>query len=158
MFYRCLSRVEQLHIIEAFTFELGKCYEQAIKERELDTEPGPVDGRKVGIVADPGSDLAGVARLIKAITVAGAVPLLTAPVGGKLKSGRRTEIVERTLLTARSVEFDAVVIAAGTPPIRDIKLMTLLQEAFRHCKPVAAWGDGVASWSRPASPLTILGY
>ena len=35
MFYRSLSRVEQLHVIEAFTFELGKCYEQAIKEREL---------------------------------------------------------------------------------------------------------------------------
>jgi catalase len=35
MFYRSLSYVEQVHIIEAFTFELGKCYEQAIKEREL---------------------------------------------------------------------------------------------------------------------------
>jgi catalase len=184
MFYRSLSRVEQVHVIEAFTFELGKCYEQAIKERELEVlanvdtelceqvaaglglpapkgkppadapsspalsqvyaEPGPVAGRKVGIIADSGSDLAGVAKLIKAITAAGAVPLLTAPVGGKLKSGRRTEIVERTLLTARSIEFDAVVVAAGTRPSGDIKLMVLLQEAFRHCKPVAAWGDGVA--------------
>ena len=35
MFYRSLSEVEQAHIVEAFTFELGKCYEQAIKEREL---------------------------------------------------------------------------------------------------------------------------
>jgi catalase len=184
MFYRSLSRVEQLHMIEAFTFELGKCYEQAIKERVLAVlanvdadlcgqvaaglglpapkgkpptdvstspalsqvyaEPGPVAGRKVGIIADSGSDLAGVAKLIKAITAAGAVPLLTAPVGGKLKSGRRTQIVERTLLTTRSIEFDAVVVAAGTSPSGDIKLMLLLQEAFRHCKPVAAWGDGVA--------------
>ncbi|MBW0019005.1 MAG: catalase [Mycobacterium sp.] len=184
MFYRSLSRIEQLHVIEAFTFELGKCYEQAIKERELQVlanvdadlceqvaaglglpapkgkppadvstspalsqiyaEPGPVAGRKVGIIADPQSDLAGVAKLIKAITAAGATALLTAPVGGKLKSGRRTEIVERTLLTARSVEFDAVVVAAGTVPNGDIKLMTLLQEAFRHCKPLAAWGDGAA--------------
>ena len=36
MFYRSLSPVEQAHVVEAFTFELGKCYEQAIKERELE--------------------------------------------------------------------------------------------------------------------------
>ena len=35
MFYRSLTALEQAHIVEAFTFELGKCYEQAIKEREL---------------------------------------------------------------------------------------------------------------------------
>jgi catalase len=35
MFYRSLTPLEQAHIVEAFTFELGKCYEQAIKEREL---------------------------------------------------------------------------------------------------------------------------
>ena len=33
---RSLTAVEQEHIVEAFTFELGKCYEQAIKERELE--------------------------------------------------------------------------------------------------------------------------
>src|SRR5690242_11092214 len=36
MFYRSLSYLEQVHIIEAFTFELGKCYEQTIKERQLE--------------------------------------------------------------------------------------------------------------------------
>ena len=35
MFYHSLTPLEQAHIVEAFTFELGKCYEQAIKEREL---------------------------------------------------------------------------------------------------------------------------
>ena len=35
MFYRSLSPIEQAHVVEAFTFELGKVYEQAIKEREL---------------------------------------------------------------------------------------------------------------------------
>ena len=35
MFYRSLTPLEQAHLVEAFTFELGKCYEQAIKEREL---------------------------------------------------------------------------------------------------------------------------
>ncbi len=36
MFYRSLSEVEKAHVVEAFTFELGKCYEKAIKERELE--------------------------------------------------------------------------------------------------------------------------
>jgi catalase len=61
-----------------------------------------------------------------------------------LKSGRRSVTVDRTLATTRSIEFDALVIAAGTTPIPDIKLVVLLQEAFRHCKAIAAWGDGVA--------------
>jgi catalase len=35
MFYRSLTPLEQAHIVEAFTFELGKCHEQAVKERQL---------------------------------------------------------------------------------------------------------------------------
>ena len=70
--------------------------------------------------------------------------LVIAPVGGVLGSGNRKQIVDRTLLTTRSVEFDAVVVAGSTTPTNDIKLVTLLQEAFRHCKAMAAWGDGSA--------------
>ena len=184
MFYRSLSPIEQAHVVEAFTFELGKVYEQAIKERELqvlanvDTdlceqvaaglglsapkgkpaenvavspalvqilaEPGPIDGRKIGIIADAGSDLAGVSKLVKATAALGVTALVIAPVGGVLKAGRRTVTVDRTLATARSIEFDALVVAGGTTPTGDIKLVVLLQEAFRHCKAIAAWGDGAA--------------
>ncbi|AWB93451.1 catalase [Aeromicrobium chenweiae] len=35
LFYRSLTPVEQAHVAQAYTFELGKCYEQAIKERQL---------------------------------------------------------------------------------------------------------------------------
>jgi catalase len=184
MFYRSLSPIEQAHVAEAFTFELGKVYEQAIKERELlvlanvDTalcelvaaglglpapkgkpaedvtlspalvqilaEPGPIDGRKIGIIADANSDLAGVAKLVKAVGALGVTALVVAPVGGILKAGRRQVTVDRTFATARSIEFDAIVVAAGTKPAPDIKLVVLLQEAFRHCKAIAAWGDGTA--------------
>ena len=183
MFYRSLSALEQAHVVEAFTFELGKVYEQAIKERELqvlanvDTalceqvaaglglpapkgtpaegvpvspalvqivaEPGRIDGRKIGIIADSGSDLAGIAKLVKAVLALKVTPLVIAPVGGVLKSGRRSVTVDRTFATARSIEFDALVVAGGTTAA-DIKLVVLLQEAFRHCKSIAAWGDGAA--------------
>lgn len=35
LFFRSLTAVEQDHVIGAYTFELGKCYEQSIKERQL---------------------------------------------------------------------------------------------------------------------------
>jgi catalase len=181
MFYRSLSPIEQAHIVEAFTFELGKVYEQAIKERELAvlanvdadlcalvaaglglpaptgtpveegavspalsqivSTPGPVAGRQVAVIADSGSDLAAVNQLVKTLAKAGVTARVTAAVGGVLKAGRQSVIVERTLLTARSIEFDAVIISAGTTPTTDIKLVVLLQEAYRHCKPIAGWGD-----------------
>jgi hypothetical protein len=57
--------------------------------------------------------------------------LVIAPVAGVLKAGRRTVTVDRTLPTARSIEFDALVVGGGTTPTGDIKLVVLLQEAFR---------------------------
>ena len=67
MFYRSLTPLEQAHIVEAFTFELGKCYEQAIKEREL-AGPGqrrrrPVRAgrRRPGLARPDGSPAADVA-------------------------------------------------------------------------------------------------
>jgi catalase len=108
------------------------------------TTPGLVTGRKVAIIADSSSDLAGIAKLSKALEKAGVVPMITAPVGGQLKSGRRSLVVERTFTTARSIEFDAAVIAGGALEGVDIKLAVLLHEMFRHCKPVGAWGDGRA--------------
>jgi catalase len=184
MFYRSLSPLEQAHIAEAFTFELGKVYEQPIKERvlavladvdadlcgvvaaglglaapkgkpakdvvlapslsQLVAEPGPIAGRKIGVIADAESDLAGIAKIRAAAEKLGASVLVIAPVGGVLGRGDDKQIVERTLVTARSIEFDSLLVADGTTPTGDIKLVVMLQEAFRHCKALGAWGDGSA--------------
>jgi catalase len=199
MFYQSLTALEQAHIVEAFTFELGKVYEQAIKERELEVlanvdaelcaqvaaglglptpkgkpaedivvsaalsqiavEPGPVAGRKVGIIADASSDLAGVNKLIKALDKVGVTALVVAPHGGVVKHGRTSVTADRTLLTARSIEFDAVVIADGVAPetATDLKLVLLVQEAYRHCKALAAWGDGDALLQGANIPLDDAG-
>ena len=197
LFFRSLSGVEQAHVVEAFTFELGKVYERAIKERELQvlanvdtdlcgqvaaglglpapegrpvtdvtpstaltqivTEPGPITGRSIGVIADAGSDLAGIDQLRRAAKRHGATVHVIAPVGGELSDGTNTEIIERTLLTTRSVEFDALVVADGTTPVTDIKLVLLLQEAYRHCKTLAAWGTGGDILSACAIPLDAPG-
>src|SRR5699024_4358139 len=36
LFYVSLSPIEQKHVADAYTFELGKCYEKAIKERAVE--------------------------------------------------------------------------------------------------------------------------
>ena len=184
MFYRSLTPLEQGHIVEAFTFELGKCYDQSIKERELSVlaqvdadlceqvatglglpaprasvaeepllspslsqivdVPGPVTGRKVGVIADDGSDLAGIDKLRAAANRLGVTVLVVAPHGGQLQPPRREITVDRTLLTSRSIEFDALIVADGTAPEADIKLVVMMQEAFRHLKTVGAWGSGTA--------------
>jgi catalase len=182
MFYASLSDVEKTHTIEAYTFELGKVYEQEIKERTLgvlakidsdlcekvaaglglpvpdgkpvehlppspalaQVKPGsfPIAGRQVGVVAGPDADLAGLAALRSALEDEGAQVKVIAPHGGTLGEGKNQQVVERTVVTARSIEFDAVVVADGAPKDSDIKSVVLLQEAYRQLKPFAAWGDG----------------
>ncbi len=182
LFWVSLTPVEQDHVVEAYTFELGKCFEQPIRERMLgnlanidgelcvrvatglglpapDGKPatgitpspalsqisqtaGPIPGRVVGIVAGPDSDLAGIGRLRKTLNAEGAVLRVVSAIGGVLGTGKNQQTVERTLLTTRSVEYDAVLIAGGTAGMRDARLTVLLQEAFRHCKVLGAWGDG----------------
>jgi catalase len=149
MFYCSLSYVEQAHIIEAFMVELGKCYEQAIKDRELEmlanvdadlckqvaiglglpapkgnprptfsnrrryhrsSTPGPINGRKIGVIAAP-TRISPTSPRWCSPSRLGAIPVVTAPIDGVRKSGRRSVIVERTLLTARSIEYDALVVA-----------------------------------------------
>ncbi|HWA64757.1 MAG TPA: catalase [Mycobacteriales bacterium] len=201
MFWQSMSEVEQAHMVEAFTFELGKCTLPEVQERMLGVlanvdaaltravadglgmaaprgrppkevlispalsmlamEPGPIAGRVVGVVATDDSDLAGVGRLRKALNSEGAVLRVISTHGGTLGEGRSEQLVERTLLTTRSIEFDAVLVAAGTTGIADPRLHLLLQEAYRHCKAVGAWGDGELVLSEagidPAAPGVIRG-
>ncbi|MGW0390689.1 catalase [Streptomyces sp. NPDC003042] len=203
LFWLSMSPPEREHIIAAYTFELGKCHEQAIKERGLgvlaniDTElceqvaaglglpapaptvtqaavepspalsqvgeSWPLDGRVIGIVADgaDGADgargLEGVEDVREAILGAGMVPLVIAPTGGTLESDGASVDVQRTFASARSVEFDALLLS-GAPPAgkdaygsRDAKaglhrpgepdprVMLLLTEAYRHGKAVGGW-------------------
>ncbi|GGQ40624.1 catalase [Couchioplanes azureus] len=198
LFWLSMSPVEKEHIIRAYTFELGKCYEQAVKERQLrclanidpvlceqvatglglpvpepsvplaDVTPSPAlsqvggewpaDGRIIGIVVDDG-DLDGVDAVRQAVFGAGMVPLLIAAHGGMV--GHLS--VQRTFATARSVEFDALLLAAAPAPAPDAlpardakagaadtvtvdpRVALLVEEAWRHAKAIGAWGAGVAA-------------
>ncbi|MEU0368776.1 catalase [Streptomyces sp. NPDC006283] len=198
-FWLSMSPVEREHIIAAYSFELGKCYEQAIKERGLrvlanidpelcagvaaglglpapeakealsNVEPSPalsqigrewpLDGRVIGIVADAGCDLHGVRAVRRAVLEAGMVPLVVAPAGGELGTGGERVVVQRTFATARSIEFDALLLAGAPAPAADAlgardakagdsagrnagvdpRVLLMLSEAFRHGKAIGGW-------------------
>jgi len=183
LFYRSLSEVEKSHLVDAFTFELSKCYEQRIRQRELavladvdddlcarvaaglglpapqgtppdhdvapspalsqlPSAPGPIAGRVIGVVAGSDADTDGIAVLRGELEGHKATLRVIGAVPGSLGTGRSAQPVERTLVTARSIEFDAIVVADGTEGLGGDKLTVPLQEAFRHCKPLAVWGNG----------------
>ncbi len=193
LFWQSMSTPEQEHIIRAYTFELGKCYESSIKKRQLqclaEIDPvlcqevatglgmpapapqlevqevvaspalsqvgsvWPTDGRMVGIVVDDGTQDVGAVQ--EAVFAAGMVPMLIAPHGGMVDSVP----VQRSFATARSVEFDVLLVGsfpvpapdalalrdeksgAGDGPM-DPRVELLVQECWRHAKVIGAWGPG----------------
>ncbi|AEB44959.1 catalase [Micromonospora maris] len=214
LFWLSMSPVEQEHIIRAYTFELGKCYHQAIKERQLqclanidpvlcaqvatglglpapkptvplaDVEPSPalsqvgrqwpVDGRTIGIVVTDDSDLDTIHQVRRAVFAADMVPLLIVGHGGMIGDLP----VQRTFATGRSVEFDALLLAAAPPPAPDAlpardakagaadsatvdpRVLLLVEEVWRHAKAIGAWGAGVTVLEQAgvtASPGVVTG-
>ncbi|QCY48577.1 Catalase HPII [Glutamicibacter creatinolyticus] len=116
----------------------------------------PVDGRVLGLVVSPETDLELVRRLKDEAMGLNLRVLLVAADGGKLAEGLP---VDRSYLTARSVEFDSILVvgrhraaptakvpldtkagAAGDhagPEMLDPRVGLLLQETFRQSKAVA---------------------
>ncbi|MDF9868728.1 catalase [Streptomyces pratensis] len=202
LFWLSMSPTEREHIVAAYTFELGKCWEQAVKERALtvlanidtdlcaqvaaglglpvpkasvplvEAEPSPalsqvgdewpVDGRVVGIATDGADDLDSVRAVRQAVLDAGMVPLVVAPAGGTLGGEGDPVAVQRTFTTARSVEFDAILLAGAPAPAPDAygardakvddnaaavtgvdpRLVLMVTEAYRHGKAIGVWGEG----------------
>jgi catalase len=203
LFWASMTPVERDHIVAAYSFELAKCYEPAIRERMLqrlanidpylcaqvaqglglpapkpteqlaDPVPSPAlsqlgrtwptQGRVVGIVADQTGDLAAFEAVRRAVLASGMMPVVIAATGGKLEAqGVDPVAVQRTFATARSIEFDAILLAGAPAPAADAqpgrdakaaapgdrqqavdpRVTLLLIEAWRHAKAIGAWGNG----------------
>ena len=122
-------------------------------------ETWPTDGRQIGIVVDADAPDESVQSLVEEIRDAGMVALVVAARGGVLADGSTP--VQRTFASARSVELDALLVAAAPAPAPDAlvsrdaksgqdaasdldpRLVLLLTETFRHAKVIGAWGAGV---------------
>jgi len=112
---------------------------------------GPKDTiktRKIAVLAADGFDGAALAAVAKALTAAGAQVKLVAPRLGMLKSADGDELkIDFSLLTSASVLFDALYVAGGDASVatlkHEAKALHFINEAYLHCKAIAATGAGV---------------
>jgi catalase len=124
---------------------------------QVPSAPGPVAGRVVGILVAPGTDAAGVDTLRQAVVAAGATAYVIGPHAGSVAADGADPVpVDRSAMTTRSVEYDALVVAGGdaaAPALAADPFAAMnLQEAFRHHKTVGAWGAGRAVLEQAGVP------
>jgi catalase len=105
-------------------------------------------GRKVAILAAEGVDGAQLVALKQALKEATVEAEVVSKFGGKIKTVEGQEImVDKTFLTAASVLFDAIYVPGGKASIEALKMtgdaLNFINEAFKHCKPIAATAEGV---------------
>ncbi len=126
-------------------------------EREAGSSPAlsmantPKDSiktRKVAVLAADGFDGAALAAVKKALTAAGAQAKIVAPRLGTLRGARGEEVkIDFSFLTAASVLFDAVYVPGGDKSAEALKeepdAIHFVNEAYKHCKAIAATGAGV---------------
>lgn len=104
--------------------------------------------RKVAILAADGADRKGIEGMKKALMKEGAAGLVVGPRGGVLRGSDGGEImVDVSLLTTSSVLFDAVYVPGGEESIATLRrhadMAHFINEAYKHCKPIAGTGAGV---------------
>ncbi|WP_246179991.1 catalase [Kocuria coralli] len=104
----------------------------------------PTDGRQVAILTCAESDAAAVASLAEQIFDVGMVPLVVAPTGQPLGKGDSAVAIARTYFTARSIEFDAAVLA-DLPAEPEPAVGVMLGELQRQGKVVAVVDSAVAA-------------
>jgi len=118
---------------------------------------GSVKTRQIAILATDGADVAAISELIKTFMEQGAQTAIIATHLGTIKGQDGTQIlVNWTFQSTSSALFDAVYVAAGAQSVQKLKqdfdAVRFLNEAFRHCKPLAASAEGVELLQAAAYP------
>jgi catalase len=103
--------------------------------------------RKVAALTADGTDERELAAMKKAVTAAGAQLKVVALHGGSIKGAEGQAIpVDFSLLTVASVLFDAVYLPGGAAAAEtlaaEMKAIEFIEEAYKHCKAIAATGAG----------------
>ncbi|MFD2422520.1 catalase [Amycolatopsis pigmentata] len=103
--------------------------------------------RRIAVLAADGVDAIGTRRLIDDLTKREAVVEVLAPADGELRAAAGEPLeADRQLNTMASVLYDAVVVACGPDSVEtlghDGYALHFVAEAYKHVKPVAAFGAG----------------
>ncbi|NIJ13123.1 catalase [Saccharomonospora amisosensis] len=114
---------------------------------QLNAPMDRADTRKVAVLAAEGVDGPGTRRLVEALDRHGVVAEVLAPVDGELPGADGGVSADWALNTMASVLYDAVVVASGPDSAatlaRDGYAVHFVTEAYKHAKPVAAFGSGL---------------
>ncbi|MVN91571.1 catalase [Mucilaginibacter aquatilis] len=102
-----------------------------------------IKSRKIALLAADGADANSVKTVKDALTAQGATVEVVAPRQGFIIAEDDSKIeVDHSFLTAASVLFDAVYVAGGNNAVATLEAeanaVHFLNEAFKHCKPIAA--------------------
>jgi catalase len=133
-----------------------KQFQPKRNDKEVGTSPAlsmantlkdSIKTRKVAVLAADGFDDAALSAMKKALMNAGAMVKIVAPRLGFLKGAGGAEVkIDFSFLTASSVLFDAVYVPGGEKSVAALKLepdaIHFVNEAYKHCKAVAATGAG----------------
>nr|WP_261387464.1 DJ-1/PfpI family protein [Chitinophaga pinensis] len=112
----------------------------------VNTIKDSIQTRKIGFLVADGVDAATVETVKSALEAAGAVVEIIAPHLGEIIAADNSAIpVQKSLLTASSVFYDALYVPAGVTSSAtleaDADAVHFLNEAYRHCKAIAAHAD-----------------
>jgi catalase len=132
-------------------------YQPKRADKEVGTSPAlsmantvkdTIQTRKIAALVADGFDDAALAAVKKALTNAGAQVKVIAPRLGFLKGAGGEEVkIDFSFLTSSSVLFDAVYIPGGEKSVEALKreadAIHFVNEAYKHCKAIAATGAGV---------------
>jgi catalase len=107
-----------------------------------------IHSRCIAMLAADGFDYAQLTEVKAALQDAGAHPQVVAKYHGIITSTDGQEVeVDKTFVTTGSIIFDAVFIPGGAQSAETLKMqgeaMHFVNEAYKHCKAIAATGEGV---------------
>ncbi len=108
---------------------------------------GSIESRCIAVLTDNGVDEGSLNAMLKALEIAGAQAKIIAQKPGTIKGSNGKEIaVDHSLVTVASVLFDAIYVPNGDIKTKNYLEQDLIEnfinEAFKHCKPIAADGLG----------------
>jgi len=112
------------------------------------TVKGKVKGRKVAVLAADGFDDDQLMQMKSVLSEAGAQSEVVSKFGGTLRSAGGEEVeVDKMFITTGSIMYDAVYVPGGKQSVETLQqqgdAIHFLNETFKHCKPIAATGEGV---------------
>ncbi|PKL75020.1 MAG: catalase HPII, partial [Candidatus Melainabacteria bacterium HGW-Melainabacteria-1] len=103
--------------------------------------------RQIAALISDGFDEIGLAAMKAVLLAEGARVLMVAPHGGEVAASDGSTLkADHTFLTSASVLFDAILIPGGSQSIAALKndadAVHFVNEAYRHCKAIAALAEG----------------